>query len=70
MRQVLPPYVLYVALYLGAGLGLAAVHLSRRALRLPAVEAPLRRSDLPWLAVVVASGGGRQKAPGSAAQPW
>lgn len=44
-------------LYLGAGLGLAAVHLSRNALRLPAVEAPLRRSDVPWLAAVIMTGG-------------
>ncbi len=44
-------------LYLGAGAGLAAVHLSRAALRLPAVEAPLRRSDVPWLALVILAGG-------------
>jgi len=44
-------------LYLGAGVGLGAVHLSRGALRLPAVEAPLRRADIPWLALVVAAGG-------------
>ncbi|MFG1274768.1 drug/metabolite transporter (DMT)-like permease [Xanthobacter sp. SG618] len=44
-------------LYLGAGVGLAAVHLSRAALRLPAVEAPLRRSDVPWLALVILAGG-------------
>ena len=44
-------------LYLGAGSGLAAVHLSRAALRLPAAEAPLRRSDLPWLGLVILAGG-------------
>ena len=44
-------------LYLGAGLGLALVQLARGALRLPAVEAPLRRADLPWLAAVVVAGG-------------
>ncbi len=44
-------------LYLGAGIGLAAVSLSRKALRLPAAEAPLRRSDLPWLGVVILAGG-------------
>jgi hypothetical protein len=44
-------------LYLGAGLGLAAVHLSRKALQLAVVEAPLRRSDMPWLALVILSGG-------------
>lgn len=51
------PWMLASLLYLGAGLGLAAVHLSRNALRLPAVEAPLRRSDLLWLAVVITAGG-------------
>ena len=44
-------------LYLGAGAGLAAVHLCRAALRLPAVEAPLRRSDVLWLALVILAGG-------------
>jgi drug/metabolite transporter (DMT)-like permease len=51
------PWTMAGLLYLGAGLGLAAVHLSREALRLPALEAPLRRSDLPWLAAVIAAGG-------------
>jgi drug/metabolite transporter (DMT)-like permease len=44
-------------LYLGAGIGLAAVHGGRAAVGLPAPEAPLRRPDLPWLAVVVLFGG-------------
>ena len=51
------PWMLAGVLYLGAGLGLAAVHLTRRISRLPAVEAPLRRADLPWLAAVILSGG-------------
>ena len=51
------PWTMAGLLYLGAGVGLAAVHLSRGVLRLPAIEAPLRRSDLPWLALVIASGG-------------
>jgi drug/metabolite transporter (DMT)-like permease len=51
------PWAMAGLLYLGAGLGLAAVHLFRRALGLPAIEAPLRRADLPWLAAVVATGG-------------
>ena len=51
------PWLTAGLLYLGAGLGLAAIHLSRAALRLPAAEAPLRRADLPWLAAVVAAGG-------------
>lgn len=44
-------------LYAGAGLGLAALNLSRTTLRLPATEAPLRRLDLPWLAAVIVAGG-------------
>jgi drug/metabolite transporter (DMT)-like permease len=44
-------------LYLGAGLGLAAVHLLRGTLHLPAIETPLRRSDVPWLAAVITAGG-------------
>jgi drug/metabolite transporter (DMT)-like permease len=51
------PWAMAGLLYLGAGLGLATVHLSRNALRLPAIEAPLRRSDLPWLAAVITAGG-------------
>lgn len=51
------PWMMAGLLYLGAGLGLAAVHLSRAALRLPAVEAPLRRMDMPWLALVIVAGG-------------
>lgn len=51
------PWMLAGLLYLGAGAGLAAVHLLRGAVGLPAVEAPLRRADLPWLAAVVLAGG-------------
>jgi drug/metabolite transporter (DMT)-like permease len=51
------PWLMAGLLYLGAGLGLASLHLARRALRLPAMEAPLRRTDLPWLAAVVVAGG-------------
>ena len=51
------PWMMAGLLYLGAGIGLAAVHLSRAALRLPAAEAPLRRSDMPWLALVILAGG-------------
>ena len=43
--------------YLGAGIGLAAVHGGRAAVGLPAPEAPLRRPDLPWLAAVILFGG-------------
>ena len=51
------PWMLAALLYLGAGLGLAVVHLSRSVLGLPAVEAPLRRSDVPRLAAVILAGG-------------
>jgi drug/metabolite transporter (DMT)-like permease len=51
------PWMMAGLLYLGAGLGLAVLHGSRSILRLPAVEAPLRYSDMPWLAAIVISGG-------------
>jgi drug/metabolite transporter (DMT)-like permease len=51
------PWLLAGLLYLGSGLGLAIHALSRKASRVPTAEAPLRRSDLPWLALVVLSGG-------------
>jgi drug/metabolite transporter (DMT)-like permease len=51
------PWMMAGLLYLGAGIGLAAVHLSRGPLGLSAVEAPLRRADMPWLALVILSGG-------------
>lgn len=51
------PWLLAGLLYLGAGIGLATIHLSRAALRLPSAEAPLRRADLPWLGLVVLAGG-------------
>ena len=51
------PWMMASLLYLGAGIGLAAVRLSRAALRLPAAEAPLRRADLPWLGLVILAGG-------------
>ena len=51
------PWMLAGLLYAGAGAGLLAVHLVRGALRLPVVEAPLRRADALWLAAVIAAGG-------------
>jgi drug/metabolite transporter (DMT)-like permease len=51
------PQLLAGLLYLGAGVGLAFVHLGRAAVGLPAPEAPLRRSDIPWLSAVVLFGG-------------
>jgi drug/metabolite transporter (DMT)-like permease len=51
------PWMMAGLLYLGAGIGLAGVHLSRGMLRLATVEASLRLSDVPWLALVVLMGG-------------
>ena len=51
------PWMMAGLLYLGAGSGLAAVHLSRTVLHLPVTEAPLRPSDLPWLGLVILAGG-------------
>jgi drug/metabolite transporter (DMT)-like permease len=49
------PWMMAGLLYLGAGIGLAAIGAARTAL--PAAEAPLRRGDLPWLALVILIGG-------------
>jgi drug/metabolite transporter (DMT)-like permease len=53
MLGVADPWLLAALLYLGSGLGLAIVGLvaGRHG------EAPLRRADLPWLALIVLSGG-------------
>lgn len=53
MLGVADPWMLAALLYLGSGLGLAIVGLvaGRHG------EAPLRRADLPWLALIVLSGG-------------
>jgi drug/metabolite transporter (DMT)-like permease len=51
------PWLMAGLLYLGAGVGLAVVHFWRGVLRLHAVEAPLRRSDMPWLGLVILTGG-------------
>lgn len=49
-----PPVLLAGLLYLGSGLGLLVTWVSRRR---AAVEAPLTRRDLPWLAGAIAFGG-------------
>ena len=51
------PWVLAGILYLGSGLGLSLVYLARRFTGIGAVEASLTRADLPWLALVVVTGG-------------
>ncbi|HZU90415.1 MAG TPA: DMT family transporter [Stellaceae bacterium] len=51
------PWLLAGLLYLASGLGLGILRLARRALGRAPKEAPLARSDLPWLALVVLCGG-------------
>jgi drug/metabolite transporter (DMT)-like permease len=51
------PGLLAGLLYLGSGLGLGAYWLMRRWTGRGAAEAPLRRADLPWMALVILSGG-------------
>src|SRR5258708_4407954 len=51
------PWLLAGLFYLGSGIGLAGVELARRMRGAVPAEAPLRRADLPWLALVVLSGG-------------
>ena len=51
------PWLLAGLLYLGSGVGLGLIHFARRAIGVPAPEAPLRRGDLPWLGLVVLTGG-------------
>ena len=51
------PWMLAGLLYLGSGLGLAVFQLARKASGAALAEAPLRPADLPWLALVVLSGG-------------
>ncbi|MBV8682763.1 MAG: DMT family transporter, partial [Caulobacteraceae bacterium] len=51
------PWLLAGLLYLGSGLGLTSALFGRRFIGAEPNEAPLRRADLPWLALVVISGG-------------
>lgn len=51
------PWLLASLLYLGSGTGLAIVHAARRMFGDGAGEASLARADLPWLALVILSGG-------------
>jgi drug/metabolite transporter (DMT)-like permease len=57
LLENIDPQMLAGLFYLGAGLGLAVVHISRSALAIPAPEAPLRKVDITWLAAVVLFGG-------------
>lgn len=51
------PWLLAGIMYLGAGLGLAALQAGRRILQRPSGEARLKRHDIPWLAAIVLFGG-------------
>lgn len=51
------PFMLAGLMYFRAGVGLAAYRLLRGAFALTADEAPLRRTDMPWLAVAIGMGG-------------
>ncbi len=49
-----PPTIMAGLLYLGAGIGMTAVALARRALHAVRTEAPLSRADLPFTVAMVA----------------
>jgi drug/metabolite transporter (DMT)-like permease len=51
------PWLLAGLLYLGSGVGLGIVAVARRTVGRAPAETPLGRCDLPWLALVVISGG-------------
>ncbi len=52
------PWLTAGLLYVGSGIGLAIVRLTRRAAGRLQREAPLHREDLPWLAMAILIGGG------------
>jgi drug/metabolite transporter (DMT)-like permease len=53
----LDPWLLAGLLYLGSGVGLGLLYGARRLLGIKTAEAPLRRADIPWLGLIVLSGG-------------
>jgi drug/metabolite transporter (DMT)-like permease len=55
--QGVDPWLLAGLLYLASGIGLSLTQAARAGLGLPRAEAPLRRRDLGWLALVVLAGG-------------
>lgn len=57
LGQGVDPWLLAGILYGGSGLGLSAWLVLRRATRRQPGEAGLRGADLPWLALVIATGG-------------
>ena len=57
LGQGVNPWLLAGLLYLGSGVGLTAIDFVRRSLGVPSVEAPLRRTDIAWLSIVILFGG-------------
>lgn len=57
LGQGISPWLLAGLLYLGSGLGLVSTYFARRIFGFVSSEAPLRRADIPWLLVVIMSGG-------------
>jgi drug/metabolite transporter (DMT)-like permease len=53
----LDPWMLAGLLYAGSGIGLGLFYLARRLRGRPIGEAQLQRADLPWLGLVILSGG-------------
>ena len=51
------PWLLAGLLYMGSGVGLTAILMAGRGLGLARGEAPLRASDMPWLGLVILTGG-------------
>lgn len=51
------PQLLAGLLYLGAGIGLTIIHLTRWLFGIPAPEASLQSADMPWLVAVILFGG-------------
>lgn len=57
LGEGMAPVLLAGLFYFGSGIGLALITIVRRAVRRASTEAPLRRADLPRLALVVIFGG-------------
>ena len=51
------PWLLAGVLYLGSGIGLGLIQLGRVVVGTQHTDAPLTRADVPWLALIVLSGG-------------
>lgn len=51
------PWLLAGMLYLGSGIGLSCLHGYQRLKDQPAAEASLKRTDIPWMTLIVLAGG-------------